>query len=72
MELSLWPGLAEKPNPYYSMDNYRLHKQAYEEERHACELDDQDIDMTWVTYPDYDGLPWAPIDAKFIQSHDVL
>lgn len=71
-KLALWPGTKENPNPYYSIDLHRVHKKNYEYKLGLAEVEDQEIALTWLRYDGAEGLPWAPIDAKYIQTHDVL
>lgn len=72
-ELALWPGVSkEDPNPYYDLSAHRLHEKRFWDEVGKAVLIDQELNQTMVMYEDYTGLIWAPIDAAYIQSHDVF
>lgn len=71
--LSMWPGLSvESPNPYFGQDKYKMHKAEFEMALQSVALQDEDLNRSSVWYDDYNGLPWAPIDAQYFQQHDVF
>lgn len=67
-ELAMWPGLAERPNPYFNMDLARVHEEAFQRDLAAAQREDQEIAQTSVQYADAD-IPLAPLDGEFLQAH---
>lgn len=68
VEMSMWPGTAERPNPYFNMDLAREMELKFQAGLIEAQREDQEITQTAVQYADSD-LPWAPLDAEFIQAH---
>lgn len=66
-ELALWPGTKQLKNPYFDMEQHAKHEQLFKDGLKECERDDQELGQTMVSYADQ--LPFAPLDASFIQSH---
>lgn len=71
VELALWPGVGTEKNPFYDLDQHRLHEERFQEGLSMAGIEDQNISQTSIQYDDWVGLPYAPLDAKFLQSHDV-
>ncbi len=67
-ELSLWPGTAERKNPYFSLDLARTFEEKFQLDLISTQREDQEIVQTMVQYSDED-IPLAPLDGEFIQSH---
>lgn len=68
-ELALWPGTSTVKNPYYNMDQHRLLEQEFQALLQEAWRLDQEVSQTAVTY-DVSNVPWAPLDAAFLQTHD--
>lgn len=69
-ELSRWPGTADRPNPYFSLDLSAFHRKQFDEAMGRDNKQDQEINMTELSYePPSSSLPWAPMSAAFMQSH---
>jgi hypothetical protein len=68
-ELSLWPGLDTMANPYYNLAQYRVHEDRFWKMVDQLELENQNQNQTAVDYTSDAGLPYAPIDAAYIQAH---
>lgn len=68
-ELCLWPGLATAPNPYYNLQQHKMMMEKFWKGIYALELENQNQSQTAVDYTLDSGLPYAPIDANYIQSH---
>lgn len=68
-ELCRWPGTAEERNPFFdpTMVQYRLREAEYQSELNRLLTTDQNIYMTDLIY--YTNMPYAPMDAKFLQNH---
>lgn len=72
-ELALWPGIdRENPNPYFDLNAHRLHEKRFLERLNELELQDEGIKRSNFWYGDWEMLPYAPIDANYIQSHDLF
>lgn len=67
MELAMWPGTAQKPNPFHDLNTYTQYKAAFEAALHDSEMRDINLDQRMINY-DSTGLRY-PIDAKFFQNH---
>lgn len=72
-ELALWPGVDKStPNPYFELNAHRLHERRFLERVNEMALQDEDFLHTAIQYASEESLPWAPIDAAFIQTHDIF
>ena len=72
-DLALWPGTVAERNPMFGPDTNQIHEQRFNDEVNKLMRLDQEIYTTdlWNIEDKLVGIPWAPIDAKFAQSHDV-
>lgn len=70
-ELSMWPGTRMAKNPYYDLQQHMAHEQAFKEELGKLTLEDQRISQSAVTYEGWENVPYAPIDAAYLQTHDI-
>lgn len=70
MLLALWPGTAQKPNPYFSVEQHRELSKQYDELINHAVVADHDRDQRLVTYGMAEDRS-VPIDAKYIQSHGL-
>ena len=67
-----WPGLEGKKNPYYNLNLAQQKTLEYERDIGKIQNRDQEIYPTdWETYSWIGRFSWAPLDARFIQTHDV-
>lgn len=71
-ELAKWPGLVDAPNPFFNLSLHKLHNEEFEKKLHSAAMEDQESNQTWIKYADEDRLPFAPIDAKFWQTHGLV
>lgn len=71
-ELCLWPGTATLKNPYYNISQHALMEKEFQEELRELWRLDQDRGQTAILYEDWEGVPYAPIDARYLQTHDVF
>ena len=74
VELTLWPGLASNPNPFYddSLGGYRAREARFKELLAQLTTEDQLVNQTDISYEDYTSIPYAPLDANWIQKHDAI
>ena len=71
-ELALWPGTSTLKNPYYNVDQHRVMEEEFQSALKGAWKDEQEISNTAVYYDDWEGVPYAPIDARYLQTHDVF
>lgn len=74
-EVCLWPGpSADKPNPYFSLNNAKYHGDRARKMIEVLEVQDDNVWEQDLTYS-YPAIAWAmatPLgDARFLQSHAV-
>lgn len=70
-DAAAWPGLEGKKNPYFNPALAAYHRNAFTEQLDRLEVIDEDVYMTWMETDPWQTYPFAPIDAKFMQSHDM-
>jgi hypothetical protein len=68
-ELAMWPGLPDRPNPYFNMDIHKEYDKMFMDALQDSELADLERSQRMLIYPDGDGFP---NDANFIQSHGLV
>jgi hypothetical protein len=66
-----WPGVEGKKNPYFNLALASQLKREADEMLDRLQVQDEEIYMTWLQTVDFSRIPFAPIDAKFMQSHDT-
>ncbi len=71
-ELAMWPGTATVKNPYYDLQNHNTMQKEFLQGLSECWKDDQEGAQTAILYEDWEGVPYAPIDARYLQSHDIF
>lgn len=71
-ELALWPGTATVKNPYYDIQNHNVMAKEFLQGLSECWKMDQEYAQTAILYEDWEGVPYAPIDARYLQSHDIF
>lgn len=70
-ELSLWPGLKSSPNLYHDLQQHSTHETAFKEEVQGLVLEEERINQSAVYYEGWENIPYAPIDAAYLQTHDI-
>jgi hypothetical protein len=68
-ELALWPGTSTFRNPYHDLSLHRMHEDRFIKYLVQNEREEDEMNETSIRYEDWTGIPYAPIDAKFWQSH---
>lgn len=68
----MWPGTKTVENPYYNLQNHNQMNKEFSLGLSECWKDDQEGSQTAILYEDWEGIPYAPIDARYLQSHDVF
>lgn len=68
-ELALWPGSAEKPNPFFSIDIHKQYAKLFEDAVHDSEMADLDRSQRLLVYDDVNQ--GIPLDANWLQSHGI-
>jgi hypothetical protein len=68
-ELAMWPGLSERPNPYFNMDTHREYDKMFQDILHESEMNDLERAQRMLIYQDGDGYP---NDANFFQAHGIV
>lgn len=73
-DLAMWPGTTEQPNPMFDVRVHQMYEMRYLEEVNKLGVRDQEIYSTdvWDSTFKWANLPEAPIDARFLQAHDVM
>lgn len=69
VDLCIWPGSPERPNPYFNLDLHAKYVKMYDDAVRDSELGDLDISQRMITYPEQDG--GYPADANFLQAHGL-
>lgn len=68
-ELSMWPGTAERPNPFFSADTNKMYEEYFERGLQESIMNDLDRAQRLITYAEDDR--GYPADARFIQEHGL-
>ena len=69
---SEWPGTSDFRNPYFNTVLAEMKKKQFMADIDRLMVLDQELYPTWLeTVSWINRMPFAPIDAKFMQSHDV-
>lgn len=71
-ELAMWPGTQTDPNPYFNMGLHSTLSKEFDEGMKEIWKWDQEAAQTAILYEDWEGVPYAPIDARYLQSHDIF
>jgi hypothetical protein len=67
-----WPGLEGRPNPYFNLGLAKMKWEEFNAEADRLEVLDEETYMTWFEEISWiNRMPWAPIDSKYNQNHDV-
>lgn len=72
-DLALWPGTSRERNPMFGPDTNRLFEMRFADEVNKLMKTDQEIYPSdlWRAEDKWADVPMAPMDARFLQSHDV-
>jgi hypothetical protein len=68
-ELSMWPGLADNPNPLFSQEVHKMYQEEFESCLHDSEMADLDLDQRMVEQAK-SGSQWA-LSPKYLQTHPL-
>lgn len=73
MRAALWPGTADKKNPYFSPVTHKLLKDEFEQECAHLELrDDDQAQESWTTLPYHRWATWdLTCDTRYLRSSDA-
>lgn len=69
-DLCCWPGTPEAPNPMFNLALSKKFEADFMDHLLREERNDEEIALTRLWY-DIANIPYAPLDAKFYQSHAV-
>jgi hypothetical protein len=71
-EAAEWPGTETRRNPYFNPALARMKRDQAEAYVNRLEVMDEEIYLTWLeTISRISSYTFAPIDSRFMQSHDV-
>lgn len=70
VKAALWPGLEGRKNPYYNPQIALMLEKKFQAGVDRLQVIDQEIYPTWWETVSMLRAPFAPIDSKFLQSHD--
>lgn len=70
-EMSMWPGLKNSRNMFFDPNQMRMREDAFEKETQGLLLEEQKINQTAISYDGWETVPYAPIDAAYMQTHDI-
>lgn len=70
-DAAAWPGLEGKKNPYFNPALAAYKKGEFQEQINRLEVVDEDVYNTWLITDPWMTMPFAPLDARFMQSHDA-
>jgi hypothetical protein len=66
-----WPGTVDQKNLYYNAGLSASKKSQFDDATNRLEVQDEEMYGTWLeTISHMRNWPFAPLDSKFIQSHD--
>lgn len=69
-DLAIYPGTASNPNPLFGkLDVMMANDNAYLDQVNQIEREDESMYMNWLQQASFNAMPYAPMDAKFIQDH---
>jgi hypothetical protein len=68
-EAAIWPGSRDKPNPFFNMEIHQTYEKMFMESLHDAEMSDLERDQQMIIHDDMGEDRFAPIDAKYLQSH---
>lgn len=71
-QAAAWPGTEDRKNPYFNPTLAASKRKEFDDKRNRLEVLDQELYPTWLeTVSWLNRFPFAPIDSKYLQSHDV-
>lgn len=68
-----WPGPStDKKNPYFNLALAQAKRKEASDQMDRMEVMDEDVYNTWIDFSNMIGrYAYAPLDSKFLQSHDI-
>lgn len=71
-EAAAWPGLEDRRNPYFNLNLAQMKRKEINDELNRLEVLDEEVYMTWLeTVSWINRYEFAPIDSRYMQSHDT-
>lgn len=71
-DLVTYPGTPSNPNPLFAkMDLMLANDNVYLDQLNQLEREDEAMYMNWLQQAGFNSMPFAPIDARFIQNHAI-
>jgi hypothetical protein len=71
-DVARWPGTSGLKNPMFDLNAYRMYDERFREGLQECWMKDIERNQTMVSYDQWSQLPYAPVDAKFVQNHFIF
>ncbi len=71
-ELAMWPGTKDYLNPYFNLDLHRTLDGTFTQGLNDLVRQDNEKSQRAIWYEDWEGVPYAPIDARYLQTHDIF
>lgn len=71
VEAARWPGLEDRKNPYFNPQLAVMLNKDFEEDLDRLEVQDEEMYMTWWETVYFNRFPFAPLDSRYMQSHDI-
>lgn len=71
-ELAMWKGTSKVPNVNFDLNTHQLYEGMFQEALQEAIREENEHYQQLVKYEDSEGLPYAPIDASYLQTHDVF
>jgi len=71
-DLASYPGTPDSPNPLFGkMDLMLSNDNAFMDQINQLEREDEAMYMNWLQQAGFNSMPFAPVDARFIQNHAI-
>lgn len=72
VELCLWPGTDAKRNPFYNLEQHAAAEREFQDSLKDAWREEQELSQSAIRYTDWSHVPFAPMDARFLQTHDMM
>ncbi len=69
VDVCRWPGTRALPNLLFGKGLDILYEREYNDLVNDAEVEDENLMLTWLRSADWSQYPYAPYDAKWLQSH---
>jgi len=69
VDVCRWPGTRALPNLLFGKGLDIVYEREYNDLVEAAQVEDQNLMLTWLRAADWSQYPYAPFDAKWLQSH---